>query len=52
MEVAEGQVIVLADHAERASDIDVKRAESAAERARERLMIREPDTDSIERIMR
>ena len=45
LEVSEGQVIVLAVTAERASDIDIARAETAADRARDRLLGREPGTD-------
>lgn len=45
LEVSEGQVIVLADTAERASDIDIARAEMAADRARDRLLGREPGTN-------
>lgn len=45
-EVAENKVTVLAEAAELASDIDVKRAEEAKARAEKRLKAPEPDTDT------
>ena len=48
LEVRPDRVIVLADSAERAEDIDIKRAEEAKKRAEQRLEERYvPETDSI-----
>ncbi|MBI5466422.1 MAG: ATP synthase F1 subunit epsilon [Candidatus Kerfeldbacteria bacterium] len=47
IEVAPGRVVVLADTAERAEEIDVKRAEEARERARQ-LMKREHIAEEID----
>jgi len=45
LEVVENNVVVLADSAERAEEIDVARAEEARRRAAERLQGRGPDLD-------
>jgi len=47
MEVADNTVRVLADTAERAGEIDVRRAEEAVARARERLSAAEANIDLI-----
>ena len=44
-EITPDRVRVLADVAERAEDIDIRRAEAAVERARERMMSRAADVD-------
>jgi F-type H+-transporting ATPase subunit epsilon len=45
MEVRPDKVVVLADAAERAEEIDIARAEAARKRAEERLASREPGMD-------
>jgi F-type H+-transporting ATPase subunit epsilon len=45
VEVRENKVTMLAETAERADEIDVRRAESARDRARKRLAEKEPETD-------
>jgi F-type H+-transporting ATPase subunit epsilon len=45
LEVADNQVVVLADSAERAEEIDIARAEEARRRAQERLSSHAPDLD-------
>ncbi len=47
LEVRNNKVILLAETAEKASEIDVKRAEAAQNRARERLHMREPGADLV-----
>ena len=44
-EIAPDRVRVLADVAERAEDIDIRRAEAAVERARERMLSRATEVD-------
>jgi F-type H+-transporting ATPase subunit epsilon len=46
LEVEPGQVVLLADTAERAEKIDVARAQAARERAAERLLRRDPEIDA------
>jgi F-type H+-transporting ATPase subunit epsilon len=46
LEVKNNKVIVLAETAEQSSEIDVKRAESARERAKNRLHVREKNLDT------
>lgn len=46
-EVKDNVVIILADAAEKAEDIDVARAEAAVNRAKERMAAREPETDMV-----
>ena len=47
LHIRDGQVVIMADAAEPAQDIDVTRAEQAAERARQRLTTRTaPDLDA------
>ncbi len=47
-EVLSDQVIVLAERAERAEDVDRERAQSSMERARQRLSnLQDPDTDFL-----
>lgn len=47
-EVLSDQVIVLAERAERAEDVDRERAQSSLERARQRLSnLQDPDTDFL-----
>ena len=45
VEVLPDRVVLLAQTAEMASDIDIRRAEAAKERAEKRLSSRDPDTD-------
>ena len=45
LEVLGNKVVILADTAERADDIDIERAEAAMTRAQERLLSRESDID-------
>lgn len=45
LEVGHNQVVILADSAERAEEIDVARAEEARRRAAERLAARSPEVD-------
>jgi len=45
LEVRPDRIIVLADSAERAEEIDIKRAEEAKRRAQERLKLRTPEVD-------
>src|SRR5919202_4334210 len=45
LEVGDNRVVVLADSAERAEEIDVARAEEARRRAAERLAARTPEVD-------
>lgn len=45
VEVADDRVVVLAETAEKAEDIDVERARRAKDRARERLETRDADLD-------
>jgi F-type H+-transporting ATPase subunit epsilon len=45
LEVRDNHVVVLADSAERAEEIDIQRAEEARQRARERLRARETGVD-------
>ncbi len=47
LEVRDNKVILLAESAEKVAEIDIKRAEAAYDRARERLHKREPGTDLI-----
>jgi F-type H+-transporting ATPase subunit epsilon len=47
MEVRPDRVIVLADSAERAEEIDVARAEAARQRAEQRLQQRAPEIDRV-----
>ena len=51
LEVLGNRVIILADTAERAEEIDIERAEAAMARAEERLASREADVD-LERALR
>jgi F-type H+-transporting ATPase subunit epsilon len=46
LEVRPDRIIVLADAAERAEEIDIARAEAAKRRAEERLHLRAPDVDA------
>ncbi len=46
-EVKDNVVIILADAAERAEDIDVARAEAAINRAKERMAAKDPETDMV-----
>ncbi len=47
-EVLSGQVIVLAERAERAEEVDRKRAQASMDRARKRLSnLQDPDTDFL-----
>ena len=45
LHVRDGEVVIMADTIEKADAIDVDRARGAADRARERLTTRTPDTD-------
>ena len=47
LEVRPDRVVILADAAERADEIDIERAEAARKRAEERLRQRAPDIDSL-----
>lgn len=47
LEVRPDKVIILADAAERAEEIDIARAEAAKKRAEERLKKKPPDTDLV-----
>ncbi len=47
LEVRSNKVILLAETAEKAGEIDVKRAEASRERAKKRLHEREPGTDLV-----
>ncbi|MDA8334878.1 MAG: F0F1 ATP synthase subunit epsilon, partial [Peptococcaceae bacterium] len=47
LEARNSKVVVLADAAERAEDIDLERAQAARERAEQRLAARDPDVDPV-----
>lgn len=47
LEARNSKVVVLADAAERADDIDIERAEAARARAEERLTAKDPDVDLL-----
>ena len=47
MEVKDNRVVIIADSAEMAEEIDVERARRAKERAEERLRTRPPDIDVV-----